>query len=59
MLVEDDEYQLPIFVSDKPSDIARHLGISPKDMRARFAHAKNNKKFSKYVTVDIDEDDEQ
>lgn len=56
MIVDNDEYELPIFVCEKPIEMALHLGIKPSDMRARLVRARKVE-HSKYVVVDLDDNE--
>lgn len=58
MLVTMDRLRLPIALFDRAEDLARHCGVSVNAIYSGVSHAKERGHRSKYVKVEIEEEDD-
>ncbi len=61
MIVSNDEYELPLAVSDSIADIARTMRMNILTLRTGFCKGRNPqckeyRYYRKYVTVDVEDE---
>lgn len=57
MLVTDDEYELPLVVADTAGILARRLGTTAANIYSLMSRDRAHGKRSKYVKVEVDDDE--
>jgi hypothetical protein len=55
--VSDDEYRLPEKIATTPRELAEWCGVKPTTVKSAISHAKKSGQLSKYIRVEVDEDD--
>ncbi len=60
MQVTRDKYELPVAVADTAVELARIVGTNSNNVRSAVAHVnRGDKKWSRFVRVEIDENDQE
>ena len=58
LLVSEDEYELPLAVADSRNELAKIVGVKPKDISeciSKYHKRKNHHRPCRYVRVEIEE----
>lgn len=59
MMVTNDKYELPLIVTESARELANFAGVGICTIHSSVYHAKTrNQKFSRYVRVELEDDDE-
>ena len=57
MEVTDDKYELPIAVADSAVELAQIINVSANSIYSSISHAKSKGYKSRYVCVDVEDDE--
>lgn len=64
MVVKNDKYELPLFVSEKRREVARFINVTPNELSRllspsiRLRENKTSKKYKMYKLVIVDVEDD-